>query len=147
MSSRHMLEILTYMGDELLRKMVEANRTNAELAGAPLVKAATTLVTLARSAQATVFACDAAGERIVGAALILDGAIAPLLATSTIDSDHVILVSGAFAGAAHVAQAASDLRADGVRRVTFAGLRGCAVHIDGVDVIVTLDQTTALAVA
>jgi hypothetical protein len=107
---------------ETLQNVARAQQINATLCGRALHDAALRLIDAAAASRAIVMAFDAAGERILGAALVL--AEEPLEVfdyTATFPADRTcLLVGGVIAGPVGVAGAAGTVTAAGARRVEAA---------------------------
>jgi hypothetical protein len=124
---------LTYVEKEaVLARLLDAQRSNAALAGEELVAAATEVAQLARRHRAVVVADGGAGERLVGAALALRPRdCRPADVTARYDGAHVLLVSGMIAAPHALIQTITRLRALGAGAVHVAVLGGWPEGIAG----------------
>lgn len=107
---------------ETLWNVARAQQANAQLCGSELRAAALGLIEIARTSRAVVMAFDAAGERILGAALVLaEDPIEIFDYTDRCPADTTcLLVGGAIAGPVGLAGAAATVTAAGACRVEAA---------------------------
>jgi hypothetical protein len=120
------------MTHQVLQSVLTAQEANATIAGRELRTAAENLVNLATD-RMRLRAFDAAGERIIGAALLLSDALRTWDYTAAFPSEHTcLLVGGVVAGPAGIVAAADAARAAGAPRVFVAILSGWTQKIPGV---------------
>jgi hypothetical protein len=138
------------MTHELVWSMLAANELNATLAGPTLRDAATDLVHAVRTANATggmpvtVWPIDAAGERIVGAALMLEPELTTYDHTRAWPNGNTcFLVCGAVVGDVSLVGATKRARSAGATRVNAAVLHGWTGAVPGLDTITGLSHTEA----
>jgi hypothetical protein len=118
--------------ETVLARLLEAQQRNALLAGEELVAAGTEVARLGRRHRAVLVAHDAAGERLVGAALTLRPRdCRPGDVTASYDGAPVVLVSGMIAAPHALVQTITGLRALGVGEVHVALLGGWTQEIAG----------------
>jgi hypothetical protein len=119
---------------EMLWNVARAQQANATLCGRALHDAALGLIEAAAASRAVVMAFDAAGERILGAALVL--AEEPLEVfdyTGMFPAERAcLMVGGVIVGPVGVAGAAATVTAAGARRVEVALLTEWSDHIEHV---------------
>lgn len=128
-------DLHTYlMTHERLWSALEAQSENATLAGGELRAAAEELLRLHGSSNSVLMAFDAAGERVIGAALTLTDEPLMMFDHTRPFPAHAtcLLVGGVIAGPAGVADAAATVAAAGAPRVEAAVIGGWAGAIDGV---------------
>lgn len=119
-----------------LAAMRDANARNRLLAGDLLRHAAQGLISVADGFE--VGAVDAAGERIIGAALAMSDRLTLRDETVRSDGKNVLLVSGFTAGDAGRARAVSQAWVGGAARIELAVMSPCLetpVHCDQVTVL------------
>lgn len=123
------------MSHELLWKALDAQRANATLSGRELRSAAERLRQVRRPNRTLLMSFDAAGERIIGAAMTLgDDDIEVFDYTSAFPAEATCLLVGGFvAGPVGMASAADAAVEAGARRVEVAMLGGWSSPIDCVD--------------
>lgn len=125
------------MTHQLLWNVLDAQRTNATLSSAVLRGAAANLIGAYRagagSTRIVLMAFDAAGERIIGAAMALEDDVAVFDYTNAFPAGVTcLLVGGHVAGPVGVADAAAAVTAAGARRVEVALIGGWTKPIVGV---------------
>lgn len=122
------------MTHELLWNVLGAQKANSVLSGVMLRRAAEDLVAIRRDLGAVVQAFDGAGERLIGAALLLDDeSFETRDATTTLpDGSVCLLVGGYLAGTVGVEMAIKMVKAAGAGPVHVALLGGHAGPLDGV---------------
>lgn len=121
-----------FMTHEVLQSVLGAQEANAMLSGRDLRTAAENLVRVA-SGRTRLKALDAAGERIIGAALLLADSLATWDYTTAFPAKHAcLLVGGVAAGPAGIAAAAHAALAAGAGRVDAAILGGWTEPVAGV---------------
>jgi len=120
------------MTHEVLYSVLVAQEANATLSGRDLRTAAENLVRLT-SGRTCLNALDAAGERIIGAALLLSDSLETWDYTVAFPAQHTcLLVGGVVAGPAGIAAAAHTARAAGAPRVEAAIMSGWTKRVPGV---------------
>lgn len=113
-----------FMTHDVLQSVLGAQGANATLSGGDLRTAAEHLVDLA-SGRTRLKALDAAGERIIGAALLLSDSLETWDYTVAFPAKHTcLLVGGVVAGPAGIAAAAHAALAAGAARVDAAIVSG-----------------------
>lgn len=121
-----------FMTHDVLHAALSAQASNALLAGSELRAAAENLASRASSGTC-LKALDAAGERIIGAALMLSDSLSIWDYTAPFPPSHTcLLVGGVVAGPAGVAAAARAALAAGAASVDVALLGGWTRRIEGV---------------
>ena len=121
-----------FMTHEVLQSVLIAQEANAKLSGHDLRTAAENLVCLA-SGRTRLKALDAAGERIIGGALLLCDSLETWDYTAAFPARHTcLLVGGMVAGPAGIAGGARAALAAGATRVEVAILGGWAEQVPGV---------------
>lgn len=121
-----------FMTHEVLHSVLDAQEANATLSGRDLRTAAENLVHLANR-RTLVKALDAAGERIIGAALLLSDSLETWDFTAAFPPKHTcLLVGGVVAGPAGIATAVQAARAAGAARVDAAIVGGWTESVPGV---------------
>lgn len=127
----------------VLQTVLGAQQANATLSGRDLRVAAENLVRA--SSDVTVMkALDAAGERIIGAALLLNDSLATWDYTSEFPRRATcLLVGGVVAGPVSIATAARAAADAGAARVEAAIVGGWTNHIPGVARIREIGTTSA----
>ncbi|WP_313554930.1 hypothetical protein [Miniimonas arenae] len=126
------------MATDLLSNVLRAQTRNGQLAGDDLLHAARSLIDILRSRGATAVPSDSVGDRILGAALLLEPALSLLDRSRRMDGSHVVLVAGHLSGDARVAARALSARALGAVSVEAAVLGPWRGSIDGCDEVWSL---------
>lgn len=123
-----------FMSHELLWSALDAQRANATLAGPQLRSAAEELLRVYAPGRMRVMALDAAGERIIGAALAMqDEPVEVFDYTETFTGTSTCLLVGGFiAGPAGVEAAATAVTGAGATMVEAAVIGGWSAPIRGV---------------
>ena len=130
-----------FMTHEVLNSVMAAQQTNATLTGRDLRAAAENITELA-TGHTVLKALDAVGERIIGAALLLDDSLqtwdytGPFPAKST-----CLLIGGVVAGPVGITAAAQGAAAAGATRVEVALLSGWSNPVPGVAHVRQMGQT------
>lgn len=128
------------MSHETLNAVLAAQQLNATLSGRELRAAAENLLRLS-TGRTVLKAVDAAGERIIGAALLLSDAIKTWDYSSGFPPRSAcLLVGGVVAGPVGLAAAAQAAQAAGASRVDAAVVSGWSGHVRGVSRIRELCQ-------
>ena len=123
-----------FMTRELMRTVLDAQHVNATLSGHALRAAADNLTQLNLGRRVVLKAFDAAGERIIGAALTLRDDLEAYDYTRPFpERTTCLLVGGVIAGPVAAAAAAEAAVAGGATRVVVAILGGWNEPIPGVD--------------
>jgi hypothetical protein len=122
------------MTHELLWTALDAQSANASLSGRDLRSAAEELLRLHTPGRTVLMAVDAAGERIIGAAMTLtDQPVEVFDYTHSFPARSTCLLVGGFiAGPVGVADAAAAVIGAGATRVQAAVIGGWSDPIDGV---------------
>jgi len=133
------------MTHALLWSVLDAQRANATLSGGDLHAAAQQLADIGAGNRAVLMAFDAAGERIIGAAMALsDTSLEVFDYTGRFpERATCLLVGGHVAGPVGVADAAAAASCAGASRVEAAILGGWPDSIPGVVRIRELGRTRA----
>lgn len=105
------------MATRLLKDLLEAQSSNSSLSGDELSTAAHFVCALARRTGLQALASDRAGERILGAALMIEPGISMADRSRRFDGSGVLLVAGYISGDAMVATRARSVRSLGASRV------------------------------
>lgn len=123
-----------FVTHELLWSVLDAQRANATLSGNSLRQAAQHLLGLPPKGRTLLMAFDAAGERIVGAAMALADRDLKVYDYTTAFPARAtcLLVGGYVAGPVGIAEAAASASRAGARLVEVALLGGWADPISGV---------------
>lgn len=121
------------MPTNLLAGVLEAQTRNSLLSGDDLLRAAHGLVEALRTRSHIVIAGDSVGERVLGAALLLDPSLPLADRSSHFDGAHVMLVAGHISGDARMSMRARCARALGAVRVEAALLSYWVEPIEGLD--------------
>lgn len=123
-----------FMSHELLWSALDAQQANATLAGPQLRSAAEELLRVYALGRMRVMALDAAGERIIGAALAMrDEPVEVFDYTGTFaETSTCLLVGGFIAGSAGVEAAATAVAGAGATMVEAAVIGGWPAPIRGV---------------
>lgn len=126
------------MTHQVLQSVLAAQKVNATIAGRDLRTAAENLVHLATD-RMCLRAFDAAGERVIGAALLLSDSLSAWDYTAAFPAKHTcLLVGGVVAGPAGIVAAADAARAAGAPRVDVAILSGWTQQVPGVSRILEI---------
>ena len=121
------------MGHDLLISVLDAQSANATFSGSVLRAAANQVTALAVQPGVRFMAFDAAGERILGAAIAVHGDLPLFDYTSPFPSRGTcVLVGGFLAGPVGLADAAAAIRAVGARRVEAVVVDGPMGSVPGV---------------
>lgn len=129
------------MTHEPLNAVLAAQQVNATLSGRHLRIAAENLLRLL-SDRTMLKAVDAAGERIIGAALLLSDSVQTWDYSGPFPSESTcLLVGGAVAGPVALAAAAQAARSAGATRVDAAILSGCTGAVPGISGILEIGNT------
>lgn len=133
------------MTHELLWNVLETQRANATFSGPALRAAAEDLPEAKPAGHTVLMAFDAAGERIIGAAMALgDGNLEIFDYTGTFpDRATCLLVGGFIAGPVGLADAAAAVIEAGARRVEAVIVGGPTDPVDGVARIRHIGQARA----
>ncbi|MGG5259084.1 hypothetical protein [Phycicoccus avicenniae] len=123
------------MATKLLAGVLEAQTRNSLLAGDELLAAAQALVELMRTQNAVALPSDGVGDRILGAALLLDPTLPLADRSLRFDGCSVLLVAGHISGEANVSTRAQSVRALGAIYVEAALLSHWAEPIEGCDAV------------
>lgn len=132
---------------DLLTEVYDAQSGNSTLAGESLRRAGSEIAALAMERKLGVLAVGAAGERLVGAALLADERVRPLDVSCRLDGESVLLVAGHLAGPTGLATKAAFARALGASRVESVGVSFRDIEITGCDHVITLTQPRSRLVA
>lgn len=135
------------MATNLLAGVLEAQTRNSLLAGDELLNAARALVEVLRGRRAVVLPSDLVGDRILGAALLLEPTLPLADRSRRFDGFHVLLVAGHVSGDAGVSTRARSVRALGATHVEAALLSRWVDPIEGCDDVWTLSNRHLSAVA
>ena len=126
-----------------LDDILTAQSSNSTLGGAELRNAALDLIRLVQRSGSRLLPCDAAGERIVGAALVLVSDLTPPAdMTTRLEGVDCLLVSGRIAGPHQIAEVAAIAKRLGADSVTAAVLGGWEEMIEGIDELFDLHRST-----
>jgi hypothetical protein len=134
-----------FMAHEMLTQVLEAQRANATLSGDLLRRAAAELPGGQSRCRTIYAAFDAAGERILGAALVLpDQSLEAFDATQPFPRDaRCVLVGGFVAGPVGLADAAASVLRAGAVSVDAAILGGLVHAVANVGRIRLIGHATA----
>jgi hypothetical protein len=134
-----------YMTHALLWSVLDAQRANATLSGEALRDAGRQLAEFRTSGPAVLMAFDAAGERIIGAALAVTDRELPVYDYTVAFPARTtcLLVGGYVAGPVGIAAAATAATRAGAARVEVALLGGWHEPISGVARIGALGASSA----
>lgn len=124
-----------HVATNLLAGVLEAQTRNSLLAGDELLSAARALVELHRTRIAVSMPSDSVGDRILGAALLLEPSLPLADRSLRLDGCRVLLVAGYISGEASVSARARSVRALGAVQVEAALLSRWADSIDGCDAV------------
>lgn len=127
-----------HMATNLLAGVLEAQTRNSLLAGDELLGAARSLVEVLRTRRTIALPSDSVGDRILGAALLLEPSLALADRSLGFDGCSVLLVAGYISGEAGVSARARSVRALGAVHVEAALLSRWADPIEGCDAVWTL---------
>jgi hypothetical protein len=128
----------------LLDGVLRAQTANSTLSGDELRRAARRLVTVAAAAPSALLAVDAAGERLVGAAILLSGDLRLVDRSRRLDGESVMLVAGHIAGTAALVTAAGMAIAMGAERVQAVVLGDTPGSVDGCGQVHSLSEARHL---
>lgn len=117
----------------LLDSICQAQTRNTTLAGDHLRAAARDLSRLATATGRRLLAVDEAGERLIGAALVLGHKVPVADASRRLDGLDILLVAGYVAGTTGIVMKVDLARALGARSVEVAVLGGPESPIAGCD--------------
>lgn len=117
----------------LLNGVLEAQTRNSLLRGGELLHAAHALVEVLRTYGGTAIASDSVGDRVLGAALLLEPALCLADRSCRFDGTRVLLVAGHIAGDARISARARSVRALGAIRVEAALLSPWPDPVEGLD--------------
>ncbi|CAM3333342.1 hypothetical protein OCAE111667_04035 [Occultella aeris] len=123
------------MATNLLAGVLEAQTRNSLLAGDELIGAAFALVEVMRTRKAIALPSDSVGDRILGAALILEPTLPLADRSYRFDGCSVLIVAGHISGEASVSARAKSVRALGAVHVEAALLGQWADPIEGCDAV------------
>lgn len=123
------------MATNLLAGVLEAQTRNSLLAGDELIVAARALVELMRTRNAVALPSDTVGNRILGAALLLEPTLPLADRSLRFDGCSVVLVAGHISGEAGLSRRAHSVRALGAVHVEAALLSRWAEPIEGCDAV------------
>lgn len=127
-----MKDILTYMSPSasLLDQVCAVQSANSTLSGDDLRMAGRKVASLAAREGCLLMAVDAAGERLIAAAILADDAVRTADTSCRLDDQWVLLVAGHLAGSTGIALKADLARALGAAYVqaTFLGDEHLSVH-------------------
>lgn len=126
------------MVTNLLAGVLEAQTRNSLLAGDELLCAARGLVEVLQTRRIVALPSDSVGDRILGAALLLEPAIPLADRSLRLDGCGILLVAGHISGDAHVSTRAGSVRALGAVHVEVALLSHWADPIEGCDNVWTI---------
>lgn len=126
------------MVTNLLADLLEAQTRNSLLAGDELVSAARGLVEVLRTRRTVAIPSDSVGDRVLGAALLLEPTIPLADRSLRLDGCSVLLVVGHISGDANVSTRARHVRALGAVTVEVALLGHWAHPIEGCDAVWTI---------
>jgi hypothetical protein len=130
-----------FVTHETLNAVLAAQQVNATLSGRDLRDAAENLLRLS-SGRTVLKAVDAAGERIIGAALLLSESVQTWDYSGPFPSKSTcLLVGGVVAGPVGLAAAAQAAQAAGATRVDAAIVSGWAGLVPGVSRIREIGNT------
>lgn len=132
------------MSTSLLALVCEAQTENSTLSQSDLRAAAHNLAALVVDRGHAVMAVDEAGERLIGAALVLDERLQAVNVSRRLDDQAVILVAGYIAGTTGVARKAALVRSLGARHVEATLLGEEALTIEGCERVTPLALTRRL---
>ena len=117
----------------LLDRIFDAQTRNSTLAGAELRDAAQDLAALTTRSRRALLAVDEAGQRLIGAALLMDERVRTVDVSRRLDGLDVTLVAGYVADTTGIALKAALARSLGVRTVDAAVLGGPVPPVEGCD--------------
>jgi hypothetical protein len=126
------------MTTNLLAGVLEAQTRNSLLAGDELTNAARALVEVMRSRRTVAVPSDSVGDRILGAALLLEPTLPLADRSLRFDGCSVLVVAGHISGEARLSARARSVRALGAVHVEAALLTRWADTIDGCDRVWTI---------
>ena len=121
------------MSTDLLEGVLEAQTRNSLLAGDELLHAARALIEVLGKQRFTALPSDSTGDRILGAALLLEPSLGLGDQSRRFDGSAVMLVAGHVSGDAQVSSRAKSVRALGATEVQAALLSRWTNVIEGCD--------------
>jgi hypothetical protein len=124
----------------LLTRVCDAQTRNSTLAATELRDAARTLAAIATDGGWALLGVDAAGERLIGAALIADDRVRLVDASRRLDGLSVLLVAGHIAGPTGIAMKATLALSLGATRVEATVLGPCSTASGSGQRVVSLDR-------
>lgn len=136
-----------HVDTNLLAGVLEAQTRNSLLAGDELRSAASALVEILRTRRIVALPSDSVGDRILGAALLLESSLQLADRSRRFDGCRVLLVAGYISGEAGVSARARSVRALGAVHVEAALLSRWADPIDGCDAVWTIGSDRHLSAA
>lgn len=126
------------MATNLLVGVLQAQTRNSLLAGDELTNAARALVEVMRSRRTVAVPSDSVGDRILGAALLLEPTLPLADRSLRFDGCSVLVVAGHISGEARLSARARSVRALGAVHVEAALLNRWTDTIDGCDKVWTI---------
>lgn len=133
------------MATNLLAGVLEAQTRNSLLAGEELLSAARALVEVLRGRRVVALPSDSVGERILGAALLLEPALPLADRSRRFDGCRIVLVAGHVSGDAGVSARARSVRALGAVHIEAALLSRWTDPIEGCDEVWTIGSDRHLS--
>lgn len=127
-----------HMATNLLAGVLEAQTRNSLLAGDELMGAARALVEVMLNRRTVALPSDSVGNRILGAALLLEPTLPLADRSLRFDGCSVLIVAGYISGDASVSARAQSVRALGAVHVEAALLSRWADPIEGCDAVQTI---------
>jgi hypothetical protein len=127
-------------GATLLSQVLDATDRNDRLSGDDLRIAALSVASAAVADDLAVFAVDAAGGRVIGAALY-EHSLRLVNTSKSIAGERVLLVAGYVVGTSEIAATARLLRLRGASRVDVALLTRLGGPIPGCDQVVVMQRS------
>lgn len=119
----------------LLDRICDAQTRNSTLSGEDLRAAAQNLAALATRSRRILLAVDEPGERLIGAALMIDERLRAADTSRRLDGLSLLLVAGHIAGTTGISIKAGIARSLGASSVDAVVLGERALTIDGCDEI------------
>lgn len=126
------------MATNLLAGLLEAQTRNSLLSGHELIGAARALVDVMRTQKSIALPGDSVGDRVLGAALLLEPTLPLADRSLRFDGCRVLIVAGHVSGDAAVSARARSVRALGAVHVEAALLGRWTEPIEGCDAVWTI---------
>lgn len=131
---------------DVMARLIEAQSRNAGLSGQDLAKAADKVARLARRNHALLVAHDSAGDRIIGAALVLRPEdCRPADVTARFEGQSLIVVSGMIAAPHALVQDITQLRSMGAGHIHVAVIGGWTEVVPGASTVTAIGEAVPSA--